>query len=297
MSSVKDDKDLVETVVIPPAKQREWSWPAVANFVLGGAGAGFYLLSLMNMLFDQVILIISQPVLFGMLAPMIMGLGFVFLTTEAGRPSRGSYLLCRLKSAWISRETLAFFSFFPAVVLDQLFPHPVLKIWAAVSALVFMITQGFIVSSSRAVPTWNVSIMPLLFLSSGLVSGSGIVLLLAASGRLSIDGNFMLISVIFTIINLLIWIFYLRWSNSADFKSATEALRSPFMIFIVIALGHAFPILLLLLFQIRLYIGIEQAIPGTFAMISGFAIIIGITAQKAGIILFAGYIRKVALKF
>jgi formate-dependent nitrite reductase membrane component NrfD len=202
-----------------------------------------------------------------------------------------------LQSAWISRETLAFAFFVPAVVFDQLLPHPVFKTWAALSALAFMIIQGFIVSSSRAVPTWNVSIMPLFFLSSGLVSGSGIVLLLAASGRLSIGGNFVLISLIFTIINLLIWIFYLRWSIAADFQSETEALRRPFMIFIVIILGHAFPILILLLFQIRLFIGIGQTIPGTFAMTSGLAIITGITAQKAGIVLLSGYIRKIVLKF
>jgi DMSO reductase anchor subunit len=297
MSSVKDDKDLLETVVIPPAKQREWTWPAVANFVLGGAGAGFYLLSLMNMLFEQGILIISQPVLFGMLAPMIMGLGFVFLTTEAGRPSRGSYLLCRLQSAWISRETLAFIFFVPAVVLDQLFPHPVFKTWAALSAVAFMIAQGYIVYSSRAVTSWNISIIPLFFVSSGFASGSGIALLLAAFGLLPIIGGLVLIALISTTINLIIWIFYLKWSNETEFQSSTEALRHTFIRFIIIILGHAFPILMLLLFQIRLYIGMEKDFSGILAIASGIAVIIGVATQKAGIVLFSGYIKKISLKF
>jgi DMSO reductase anchor subunit len=297
MSSVMDDQNLVEKVVISSTKQKEWTWPAAANFVLGGAGAGFYLVSLINTIIENEMSLITQPVLFGILAPVIIGLGFVFLVTESGRPLRARFILYHLRSAWISREMLAFTFFVPAVVLDQLFPHPFLKIWAALSALVFMITQGFIVSSSRAVPAWNVSSMPLFFLSSGLVSGSGIVLLLAASGKLSISGDFMLILLILIIINLLIWIFYLRRSSATDFQSATEALRRPFIKFTIIALGHAFPILMLLLFQIRLYIGMGKNFSDILALASGIAVIIGVATQKAGIVLSSGYIRKISLKF
>ena len=292
-----DNQEMVETVVISATKQKEWTWPAAANFILGGAGAGFYLLSLLNMVLEYGMSITTQPVLFGMLAPMIMGLGFVFLVTEAGRPFRGRYLLCHLQKAWISRETLAFTFFAPAVVLDQLFPHPFFKTWAALSALAIMITQGFIVYSSRAVTAWNVSIMPLFFISSGFVSGSGMALLLAASGMLPIGGGLVLISLICTIINLIIWIIYLQWSSAIGFQSATEALHRPFMIFIIIALGHALPILMLLLIQIQLYIGMEKTFSGTFAMVSGLAVIIGVIAQKVGIVLSSGYLKKIVLKF
>jgi hypothetical protein len=125
----------------------------------------------------------------------------------------------------------------------------------------------------------------------------GELLAVLHEGMLPIGGGLVLISLICTIINLIIWIFYLQWSSAIGFQSATEALRRPFMIFIIIALGHAFPILLLLLFQIQLYIGMEKTFSGTFAMVSGLAVIVGVTAQKAGIVLSSGYIRKIALKF
>ena len=287
----------VETEVISATKQREWTWPAAANFILGGAGAGFYLLSFLNMVFERDLSLTAQPVLFGMLALLIMGLGFVFLITEAGRPFRGRYLLCHLQTAWISRETLAITFFAPAVLLDQFLPHPFFKTWAALAALAFMITQGFIVYSSRAVPTWNVSIMPLFFISSGLTSGSGMALLLAAHGMLPIGGALVLISLLCVIFNLIIWFLYLRCSSAFDFRSATQALNRPFMTFIIIVLGHAFPILILLLFQILSFLGMEEALPGTIVMASGIAVIIGVAAQKAGIILSAGITRKVVLKF
>ena len=122
-------------------------------------------------------------------------------------------------------------------------------------------------------------------------------LLLAAFGMLPIGEGLVLISLICIIINLVIWFFYLRCSSGIDFRSATKVLRRPFMAFITIVLGHAFPILILLLFQILSYVGMEKTLPGTFAMVSGVAIIIGVTAQKGGIILSAGYIRRVVLKF
>ena len=295
MSGVMDDQEIVETEVISSTKQREWTRPAAANFTLGGAGAGFYLLSFLNMVFERDMIITAHPVLFGMLAPVLMGLGFIFLITEAGRPSRGRYLLHHMQSAWISRETLAFAFFVSAVVLDHFFSHLVFKMWGVLSALVFMVSQGFIVYSSRAVPAWNVSIMPLFFVSSGFASGAGVALILAASGRLPIGGGLVLISLICTIINLIIWIFYLQWSSAIDFQSATEALRRPFMMFLTIVFGHVFPILMLLLFQIRSYIGMERMFSCTFVMISGLAIIIGVAAQKARIVLSAGYIRKIVL--
>ena len=283
--------------LIAPTKQGEWALPATANFVLGGAGTGFYLVSVLNIILWRGMSAMVHPVLFGMWAPVLMGLGFVFLAAEAGRPSRGRHLLGHLRSAWISRETLAFAFFAPAVILDNFFPHLVFKVCAGVSALFFMAAQGFILYSSRAIPAWNVSIMPLFFLSSGFVSGAGLVLLLAASGRLLLGDGFMLFSLICVIINLVIWICYLRRSNDVDFQLGTRALRHPSKMFVTIVFGHVVSILILFLFQIQTYIGLESSFPHALITISGIAIIIGVAAQKIGIILSAGYAGEVVLKF
>lgn len=288
---------MIGTQLVSPVKQKEWSWQAAANFILGGAGTGFYLLGVFNIIFERGKSAVTHPVSLGMLAPALMGLGFVLLITEAGRPSRGRYLLYHLQNAWISRETLAFVFFVPAVILDQLFPLPFFKAWAALSALVFMVSQGFIVYASRAIPAWNVFIIPLFFISSGLASGAGIMLILNSSGsRFAGDGP-VLISLICTITNLVIWVLYLRWSRNVDFQSATKGLRRPLMKILTIVIGHIFPMLILLLFYIQPYFGAEKTLSGTLAMSSGLALVVGVIAQKTGIVLSAGYTRGVDLKF
>ena len=161
--------------------------------------------------------------------------------------------------------------------------------------LSFIVSQGFIVFSARAIPAWNVSIMPFFFVSSSFASGAGVALILAASERLLISYSLVLFSLIFAIINLVIWFFYLRCSSATDFQSATMPLRRPSMMFFTIVFGHAFSILILFLFQIRSHIGMESSFPYTLITISGLAIIIGVAAQKAGVVLSAGYTRKIVL--
>lgn len=287
---------MIETLVISPTKQQEWTWPAVANFILGGAGAGFYVLSFLNMALDRAMSIKTQPVIFGILAPVLMGIGFVFLTAEAGRPSRGRYLLRRFQSAWISKETLAFCFFSLMAILDHFFPHVILKGLACLSALCFMAAQGFILYSSRALPVWNVSAIPFFFISSGFLSGAGVVLVLASSESLFMNNGFVLLSLIFAMTNLGIWFIFLHCSGAANFQTATKTLRYPSKTFFTIVFGHAISILILFLFQIRPYIGMKNSFPSTMVAISGFAVIIAVTAQKAGIVLSSGFIGKISLR-
>ena len=288
---------MTDIEIIVPVKQKEWAWPSAANFILGGAGSGFYLLNVATMVLESGTSTMVPSVSFRLLAPALVGLGFLFLAIEAGRPFRGRYLIGRLKSAWISREVLAFTIFVPAVVLDHFFPHPMFKTCATLSALVFMVTQGFIIYSARAVPAWNVSIMPIFFFTSGLATGSGLALLLASSGSLPIRGGLVLLSLICVILNLLVWLFYLRWSSASAFRSATEPLRHPLTIFFTIALGHMLPMLLLLLLQIQPYTGMGRTLPCVLAAISGLAMIIGVSAQKIGVLLSSGYTIGICLTF
>lgn len=287
---------MIDTQIISPTKQREWTSPAAANFVLGGAGAGFYLLSIFIMILERERSIMIHPISFGIFAPVLMGLGFVFLITEAGRPSKGRYILFHLQRAWISRETLAFTFFVPAVIFDYFFPHLIFKVCAALSALCFMVAQGFILYSSRAVPAWNVSIIPIFFISSGFASGAGLALLLAASGRLKIEAGLELLSMACIIWNLIVWLLYLRWSNAIDFRSAIKALYRPLIILITIVFGHALPILILLLLQIQLFPEMGKMLQGVFALVSGLAIIIGVAAQKASIVLSSGFTGEITIK-
>lgn len=289
---------MADIELIAPAKQKEWGWPAAANFTLGGGGTGFYLFTFLTMILEHPNSALNDPIPDWMIAPVLVVFGFLCLIIEGGRPLRSPYLFRHLGKAWISKEILAFTFFVPALILDHFFPHPIFKACAALSSLFFMVAQGFILYSSRAIQAWNVSIIPLFFLSSGFASGAGLALLLAASGRLVIEGGLVMLSMICIIWNLIIWLFYLRWSsNTIDFRSATEALCRPFMIFFIIVFGHALPILIMLLLQIRPFQDVGAMPEGVFAMISGLAIITGVTAQKAGMVLSSGFTRKITLKY
>jgi formate-dependent nitrite reductase membrane component NrfD len=290
-----DEKPLTVAKLLPSKKQTEWRWPAAANFILGGAGAGFYVLSFITMLFEHGIFLNTDPVLFGWLGPVLAIIGLAILVTEAGRPLRGRYLIHHLQSAWISRETLAFVFFILAVVCDYLFPHLVLKLFAVLTALLFMLSQGFIAYSARAIPAWNVLVMPIFFLTSGLASGTGVALLLAASGSHLSLGSLVFLSLVCTILNLTVWIIYLRYPGAVAFRSATVALKRPPAIFLTVVLGHMFPLLLLFLIQLSGYLGIGEMLQVIFLIGSGSAVILSAIVQKSLIILAAGYTREIIL--
>ena len=290
------EQGMADIELIAPTKQKEWGWPAAANFTLGGAGTGFYLFTFLTMIFKNPNSALNDPIPYWMIGPVLVVSGFLCLIIEAGRPLRSPYLFRHLGKAWISKEILAFTFFAPAVILDHFFPHLIFKACAALSALFFMVAQGFILYSSRAIPAWNLSIMPLFFLSSGFASGAGLALLLAASGMLVIEGGLVMLSITCVIWNLIIWLFYMRWSSAIDFRSATEALCRSFMMFFTIVFGHAFPILILLLLQIRPFPEMGAMLQIAFVMVSGLAIITGVTAQKAGMVLLSGFTGKVTLR-
>lgn len=286
--------------LISPSRQREWGWLAVANFILGGAGTGFYLINYATMLIDSPVPEQNTSVPHDLLSLSIVGLGLLCVAAEAGRPFRGYYIFGQLGGSWISREMTAFFMFAPAVVLNHFFPHWIFNILAAFSALGFMITQGFIVFSARAVTSWNTAVMPLIFLSSGLASGAGVALLFTLWDKLPPGSVLAQLSLLCVAFNLAIWLLYLRWYSVISSRSVTESpeLRYRFSKkFITIVFGHITPILiLLLLLKIRAQHKVEGMLPDILFAVSGLAIIIGVATQKAWVVLSAGYTRKIALK-
>lgn len=289
-----DEQELISVELISPVKQKEWGWTALANFILGGAGAGFYLLSFLTMILEGGTTAMSDPISFGLLAPILVGLGFLALTIEAGRPSRAPYLLRHVLDSWISREALAGAIFVPAAMLDWLLPLPALRVLAVVAALGLIISQGFILYRARAVAAWNVPIMPLVFLSSGFASGGGLVLLVAGLEKVPMIRALPIMGLICMVLNLVVWLLYLRWSRTAPYQFATKALRHPTTVIFTVGLGHAVPLLLLILLM-------QYADPGAnlhhmLAALSGLTMISGVVVQKTGIILSAGYTRGIVLR-
>lgn len=279
--------------LIRPTKPEVWGWPVVVNFVLGGMATGFYLLNSLLTILQNGTLGVSQPLGFKLLASVLTSLGFLALTVEAGRPLRGRHLFRYLRRSWMSREALAGVIFIPAAALDWLFPHPVLWVLAAAAAIGLMISHGFIVYRIRAVTAWNVPLMPLLFLTSGFATGSGLVLL-AALGKLTLGIGPMMVGLICVVLNLAVWLLYLHWPHDVAFREATEALRRPSSLIFTVGIGHLLPILVLLLL-IAPSICTGGELWHIVTALAGLAIVAGGVSQKVGIILKAGYLRGIVL--
>lgn len=278
-----------QTELIRPMKQKVWGWPAVANFILGGMAGGCYLLVLLLAIAraDAPGMGIS-----GLLAAMLVASGFLVLTLEAGRPARNIYLLRHLRRSWMSRETLAALIFVPAAALGGLVPFPGLWLVAGVAAIGLVVSQGFIVYRARAVTAWNVASIPLVFVTSGLAAGCGLILLQAVVAGAAVDRALIAVGLICAALDLVVWLAYLH-SPDGDFRKATQALRKPSALIQVVGFGRLLPMLLLVLASFSA-IG-SSAMPSLLAAPTAMALIAGSIAQKTGLIIKAGYLRGIVL--
>lgn len=296
--------------LISPQKQRVWKLPAVVNFSLGGMGTGLYLLALFVSLpadgnWLQALLsgsavwfsLAFAATVFKLLGVALAGLGFVALTMEAGQPQRGINLFRHLRRSWMSRETLAFFLFAVFAGLDWLLPNPLLRALAAASAFFLMLAQGFIVYRARGVTAWNTPLMPLYFITCGVLTGAGLMLVVFNFMRVFVPltsaVSFAWVGILAAVLNLAVWIIYLRTTDAA-FQKAVAELRTQKALWQIVGVGHVLPALLLIPMAIGL-VTPQGVLVLPLELLAGALLIFGGVRQKYGIILEAGYLRAIVL--
>jgi phenylacetyl-CoA:acceptor oxidoreductase 26-kDa subunit len=267
----------------PSQKQSAWQVPALLNLILGGLGAGFYVITLLTLPqnggWTQSPL---QCAVIKLLGPAFVSLGLVSLTTEAGHPLNSIYLLTNLRRSWMSREALAAGVFIIAAGLDWLVPNLILQGVAAVAGLVFIFSQGMLVLRASGVITWNVPIIPWFFLTSGLATGAGMLLIIVSFLGMPSLALLSLVALVIAIVNTLVWVAYLNTSGEA-FQRAIKLLRQTNNLALTIGLGHLLPIVLLIAALVQ---------PQTFlVVIAGLALIIGGASQKFGLAFQASVLR------
>ena len=279
-----------EQILIPSTQQKSWGWPAALNFILGGAGAGGYLFFTLSHIvvgshgMDGA----NVRIFINFVMPALVCLGFLALTLEAGRPQNILFLLSGIRTSWISRESLAFVTFIVTAVMSGFFPGYFWQNLAMISALTLLICQGFVLSKSRGIPAWNLGIMPVLALSSGLSSGAGFIMILwSISGTFLTTSGFIL-AIIVALINAAFWLFYLMWSKDSEFLKTTHNLRQSPSLAAMIVIGHLVPVLLLMLFLINSGTGIDQEGRWFLMGTSGVLLLASSTWQKFGIIFSSG---------
>jgi DMSO reductase anchor subunit len=228
-------------------KQKSWQLPAFLNLTLGGMGAGAYLAGLLLTSTQSGEWAQSpiQAVLLKLLGPALVSLGLLALTTEAGRPLNSIYLLTNVRHSWMSREALAGGVFILAAVLDWLAPHPVLRGSSALAALFFIVAQGMMVYRASGVVTWNVPAVPLFFLTCGLATGSGAMLLISGFLGAPSLAPLQLASVFAAAANGLAWLAYQN-TPGETFHRALAPLNNAGHMALALGVGHLLPIALLL---------------------------------------------------
>ncbi|MDH4230754.1 MAG: dimethyl sulfoxide reductase anchor subunit [Nitrospirota bacterium] len=281
--------------LIGPIKQKVWGWPVVINAIFGGLGAGLYVI----LFFMQAFSVDPDAGVYyrtpGLLPPLLMGLGFLALAYEAGHPMKGYHLVRNLRSSWMSAEVIAGAALILSSAGDFFFPDVFIKGIALGAATGFLACQGLIFYRAGAVTSWNVSIIPVLFIISSLFMGMGFVLLLAGTGQLSVGPLFLFVAIVFAIVDLALWIWYVSGDRGPAFRKSTEALRRPFDVGITVGAGHLIPVMLLsVLFLLSPF---EQAMTArhVMAFLCGICISAGGIWQKRSVILNTDYLRGIEI--
>lgn len=271
--------------MIPAPPQSLWGWPAVANFALGGLGAGWYVVAVLAAALERAPGVTAAS----WAAPVLVLAGFAAVAAEAGRPRRGLRVLARVRTSWMSRELLIGIVFVLLVVADLAFPLRLHRLLAMGAAVLLAVAQGFIVRRARGVTAWDVPLVPLLFLLSGLLSGAGAFLLVeVVAGRAPIPAVVAPVLMLI-VVTYVVWIRYLAWSAEDAYRRAVAPLRERRAALVIDVAGYGLPLLLGLLALAA------PAVAGPLVAPAGALLVAGQVYAKAGLILAAGRLRPITL--
>jgi phenylacetyl-CoA:acceptor oxidoreductase subunit 2 len=144
--------------------QRHWDARAAANFMLGGAGAGLMMATLLVP--DSYFLVILSLVL------VASGLTAVWL--EIGRKLRAAHVFFNPFTSWMTRESFAALLVF-ALGIGAIFVPSALP-FAAAAALGFLYCQARILRASKGIPAWRAPEVVPLIVFTGLAEGAGLAM-------------------------------------------------------------------------------------------------------------------------
>jgi DMSO reductase anchor subunit len=269
--------------LLPPVLQTLWGWPAVANFALGGVGAGLYVVAALATGFGPS----AALRVAAWLGPLLVFAGFVAVATEAGRPLRGPRVLARVRTSWLSRELWLGGVFALCAAGTLATDGRGLRVLAAVAAAAFALAQGQILRHARGVAAWAVPPMPAVFLTSALVSGAGLILVLEAwTGRP--PDRLLGTALVALIVHLCAWSVLVSWSRDEAFVRGVRPLREGSSAVAIVG-GYLVPSLLAAL---------AIALPPfgrPLAALAGVLMVAGQVSMKTALIRKAGQLRPISL--
>jgi len=269
--------------LIPARRQTLWGVPAVANFALGGTGAGLYVAAAIAIRLG------SSPslTLASWLGPALVLAGFVAVSTEAGRRWRGARVLTRVATSWMSRELVLGGLFVIFAAGEFVAPSAGQRLAATVAAVALVLAQGFILRQARGVTAWSVPPMPLVFLQAALVGGAGLMVILDVVLRVPLDGAVMAAVVALLPGAAIVWLAFVTWADGA-FADATRPLREGGVALAIFGAGYVAPFAL---FALALALRDGVVAPALAGLL-----MVGIQAYaKAVLILRCGQLRPITV--
>lgn len=278
--------------IVKPVKQKAWGKPAVINFIAGGSGAGLYIIGHIIDIFHGTSLVTDNPAV-KLVAPLLVILGFIALITEAGRPMRAYLILNNVRSSWMSRESLAGAVFIVAAVIDYLIHSKMLQILAMFSAFMFIMSQGLILYRAIAVKSWNVPVIAVFILTSGLTMGLGLFFVFIPLGTFIGNQASIITGIFILVLDFAIWIIYVYSYVSKPSQGAVSNLLNHVQMTFTIGLGHIIP-----LFFIALLISDsinDMGMRNILHVVTGLSIIIGGIIKKVIVILSANELRSIVM--
>ncbi len=265
--------------------QTLWGTRAVANFVLGGLGAGLYVVAAVVSGFGP------SPALAiaSWLGPILVLTGFAAVASEAGRPLRGARVLARARTSWMSRELWAGGAFVLLAAGGLVHGSSWQRRLGVIAALAVALSQGMIVRRARGIAAWNVPVVPPLFVLSALVSGAGVLALVETGLRLSPGPGLLRVMAALLALDLLAWLAYLMPRGDEAFVAPTRALRDRAALLVSVGGGHVVPFLL-----ITLALALPDLAEPALA-VAALLMIDGQIRMKAELILTAGQLRPITI--
>ena len=273
--------------LVPAKKQDVWKWPAALNLIFSGAGSGLYIVSYILRRALPETFQYESSIRSGITSAIFIVIGFSFVSVEVGRLSSAINVLKRVSSSWISREVLCGTVFLAAILLNLFFPNKILPFVAFLAAAGILVSQGFILNTACAVETWNLRIVPLLVFFSGLHSGYAMSLIIH-SNYLKGDVSYMASGVLINVLNLIIWINYVK-AVKAQFNQIARPFNSRKINLAGVGIGHVCAVLLIITAGFLWHQNSRVELGRVFLFIAGICMFLGNSIQKAAAVLKAGY--------
>lgn len=159
--------------------QREWEWLIATGFFLAGIGAGLFVISFL-----------LSATGIGLIGVILTALGAVSLFFDLGNPKNVLRAFAHLRTSWISWGVTLITIFLitgllhglPALSFLSGLPWSpetgagyVMGLIATVAAFGIMGYTGFVLAYSRAIPLWNTTLLPVLFVLYSFMGALGII--------------------------------------------------------------------------------------------------------------------------